>query len=238
VTLVVGLSCEEGIVLASDSQVSSGTTRSYGQKLWAVQEAGVVFGLSGAESTMQLLCEELLAITFSESTLRSVRRTLGQLASAILDSEYARVRNTVGIHDWKAMPVAGIVMGVFADNRPRLLITDEYGTVSEQRGFVAAGTGAPFGQHAATVFRVIRAKHLSLHQTKMLAFRVVQDAIEIAGPTVGLNGPIQMATLSLSGGNIVASLLDNDDLAIAEAVQSWILAEGERFLDHAPPGDG
>ncbi len=194
-TLVVGLTCEDGIVLASDSQVSAGTTRFSRQKVWAVSEAAFIFGLSGEESSLQLLEDELLTLRLEDQSLRTARRRLGAAVRSVLDPEYERVRTLRGSFDLAHMPIAGVILGTFTEEGPRLLVADHYANVQAQTGYVASGSGAVLANHAATVFRGIRAKVLTMHQTKMLALRIVRDAIEIAGPTLALNGPVQMSVL-------------------------------------------
>ena len=231
-TLVVDLSCNEGIILASDSQFSSGATRTTGQKIWTGPSGPFILGLSGAESSMQLIRDGLLATELTES-LSDSRRTIAKVVADILRPEYDRVRGLAANND--SLPIAATVIGAFVEGQHRLWLIDQWVNKSERQGFVAAGWGAPYAEHAAIVFREIRSRALTLHQAKMLAFRVVQDAIEIAGPQVALNRPIQMATLTRRDETTVVEHLEDDDPAILEAVLNWTKAEAERFLDHAPP---
>jgi hypothetical protein len=85
--------------------------------------------------------------------------------------------------------------------------------------------------HAATVFRTLRTRDRSLYQTQMLAFRVIRDAIEIAGPSTMIGGAVQMATVSPES----VTLHDWDDGPVGDAVTAWTELEADRFLDHSPP---
>src|SRR5438093_13615413 len=80
-TVVVGFRCVEGIVVASDSQISAGPTRRWEQKVWAV-DAGFAFGVAGAESTMHLLRDYLIGCRFG-TTSASLRDTITAAVASI-----------------------------------------------------------------------------------------------------------------------------------------------------------
>jgi 20S proteasome alpha/beta subunit len=239
VTLVLGLASNDGIVLASDSQVSQGLVRGYGKKVWAVEDGPFVFGLAGAESTMQRLEHVLRGLKFSTTDSWGIRGELSEIVGPAFDSEYAFVRQRMGgFHDWSQMPVAGAIVGVFAEGHPYLLEVDRTGTVvNNVRGFASMGSARNFAEHASAVYRELLNPPPTLHQATMLAFRIVQDAIEIAGPSAALARPIQIVRLYVSSGRVIAAQLHDDDPEFDDLVNSWMAVEADRFRAHAPPAD-
>jgi hypothetical protein len=77
--------------------------------------------------------------------------------------------------------------------------------------------------------------NMTLHQAKMLAFRIVQDAIEAAGPNLLIGGPVQLATVS-NDTPPTCSVLAWNDPETKDAVDGWVRLEAERFREHVPPG--
>jgi 20S proteasome alpha/beta subunit len=239
-TIVVGFCCSEGIVIASDSQISLGATRRWEQKVWAVESSGIVFGLSGTESTMHLLRDFLANASFNVATPALVRDKLAKAADHVLKPEYQRVRALLppSQSGFDNMPTADAIVGVYAKGEPHLfqLYVDGIVTDHHQRGFAATGTGAGFAEHASQIFRDLRT-NMTLHQAKMLAFRVIQDAIAAAGPQIAVGGKVQMATLRGGAPKPQCELLEWDDPTVKDAVDGWVALEAVRFKEHVPPGE-
>ena len=137
------------------------------------------------------------------------------------------------------MPKAGAVVGVYVRGEPHLLEIDFRGSVTHHaNGFFSMGSARNFAEHAGAVFRGLRAEPLTLYQAKLLAYRIVQDPIEIAGPNAAISKPIQMATLTADGASVRASLLAEDEPETRDAVDNWMAMEALRFREHAPPDWG
>ncbi len=236
-TVIAGLCCDAGLVIASDSQMSAGATRREEQKVWLSQDGQWAFGLAGAESSMHLLRDALQSLCLSGRPASEIGAETGQVFATVLGPEYARIRNMLPASqqsDWTLLPTADGVVGVFAvDGLPHIFHVNGLATVTDHvgRGFASAGTGGLFAEHAMAVFREFRAKPISLYQAKMLAFRVIEDAIAIGGPNVAVGLPVQMAEVTVDG----SALLPKDEPLLKDAVLQWRRLEGERFRDHAPP---
>ncbi|MDO8612534.1 MAG: hypothetical protein Q7R32_06885 [Dehalococcoidia bacterium] len=238
-TVVVGFCCDEGIVIASDSQISAGATRRWDQKVWVVDNPGFAFGVAGVESTMHLLRDYLLGATFDTSDPRSIQSTITNAAVTVLQPEYARTISLLppAQATFDNLPQGAALVGIYAAGAPHLFELASNGLVTDHhaRSFAAIGVGVPFAEHAVTIFREHQVD-MTLHQAKMLAFRVVQDAIAAAGPGIPVGGPVQLATVA-AGSPPTCVLLPWDDPELKDAVDGWTAAEAMRFREHVPPGE-
>lgn len=235
-TVVAGLCSSGGVVVASDSQMSAGFVRRSEQKVWAGSDGSFVFGLAGAESSIHLLRDELLPLAVHGLTAGEIRQKIGRAFTEVLRPEYERVRGMLAPMqqgDLQNLPLAGGVVGAIAGGVPHLFSIDAFGTITDHiaRGFASAGSGGAFAEHAVTVFRELRQQSLTVFQAEMLAFRVIEDAVAIGGPTAAVGGEVQMVTLTPEG----ASLHPRNDPLISDAVLEWRRVEGERFRLHQPP---
>jgi len=159
-----------------------------------------------------------------------------------LREEYDRIRPFVeNEQELLRKAGAGAVIAVYSSSRSYLLEVDAYGLVTasvrERGGFVAIGSEKVYADYAATSFARMRRGSLSLHQAKMLAFRILQDAIETSGPRAAMSRPVQMATVVRMPQGPVASLVGRDEPETRDAVDNWIEIEAIRFKEHAPPPD-
>jgi len=233
-TVISGFRCADGAVLVSDSQISIGTVRRMEQKVWAAP-SGFVFALAGAESSMHLLRDRLLATTFAATNQHELRDEIGALAVDVLGKEYARVTAVLGSPSFDHFPAAEAIIGAYLGG-PCLYHVNSLATVTMCTGdFVAAGSGGDFAVQAAGVFESLRQRPLTLFQTRLMAFRVVQAAITIAGPNTAIGGPIQLATVGWSGAVPVATLLGSNEQVTVDAVDEWTQLEADRFQLQAPP---
>lgn len=236
-TVVVGFCCDEGIVIASDSQMSGAATRRFEQKVWTVPDPGFAFGVAGTESTMHLLRDHFLKSRPDMTSVNAVRDMIVDAVTVVLKPEYDRVRSLFPAATANELPLGSALVGACVAGEPHLMQLTADGIVTDhyQRGFATTGTGEGFGEHAATIFSRLR-KGITLHQAKMLAFRIVQDAIEAAGPNTRIGGPVQVAALT-AGNPPACELLRPDADELREAVEGWLTLEAERFHDNAPPGE-
>ena len=236
-TLVIGILATDGLVIASDSQMSTGATQHPGQKVFVSRDESFVFGLSGDMVSLQMLQTGLAAASLPDD-VDAARTVLGQVASEALIPQYEQVRQALGGQvGYDDLPTAEAIVGTFCAGVPHLFRIDHRPLVSDiATGFVSNGWGKPFADHAEVTFRNLRRGGLSVYQGEMLCFRLVEDAIEVSGPSLMLGGPIQIATLSLDGGAVRARRRPNDDPALKDAVDTWVALEAERFRQHQPGG--
>ena len=233
-TLVIGLIADDGLVIASDSQMSMGATQRSGDKVYLSSDSSFAFGLAGTEASMQSLCD---ALTFADLTGSSsdVRKKLQTIAYNTLIPLYNMVRSVYGgqVDD---LPFAEAIVGVYCEGIPHLFHIDGQCLVTDlSDGFASTGWGKAFADHAEATFHALR-EGLTSYQCEMLCFRVIKDAIHVSGPRWMLSGPIQIAKVQFFGGKPQATRRDNDDQELQDAVDSWVRLEAERFREHQPGG--
>lgn len=236
-TLVIGLVASDGLVIASDSQMSMGATSRPGQKVYLSQDESFAFGLAGDGASMQLL-QSALGSAQLGGEASEVRRQLQQMTATVLVPQYDAVRAALGANvPLDNLPIAEAIVGVYCQGSPHLFHIDQRTLVTDLvDGFASNGWGKPFADHAEATFRELREDGLSLYQGEMLCFRVVEDAIDVSGPQVMLGGPIQIATVASVDGVPRAKRRPDDDRALQDAVNSWVRLEAERFREHQPGG--
>lgn len=236
-TLVIGLLSNEGLVIASDSQMSMGATSRPGQKVFVSDDMTFAFGLAGDGASMQLLQASLGSAKLAGQAAE-VRQELQGIASQTLVPQYNAVRSALGANvPLDTLPLVEAIVGVYCQGSPHLFHIDQRTLVTDLvDGFASNGWGKAFADHAEATFRELREGGLTLYQCEMLCFRVVEDAIDVSGPQVMLGGPIQVATVSLSEHGPSAARRPDDDRVLQDAVNSWVRLEAERFRQHQPGG--
>lgn len=235
-TLVIGLLAKDGLVIASDSQMSMGVTSRPGQKVFVSDDKTFAFGLAGDGASMQLLQASLGSANLGGDAAE-VRQQLQGLASQTLVPQYNAVRSALGNVPLDNLPLVEAIVGVYCQGSPHLFHIDQRTLVTDLvDGFASNGWGKAFADHAEATFRELREGGLTLYQSEMLCFRVVEDAIDVSGPQVMLGGPIQIATVSLSERGPCAVRRPDDDRVLQDAVNSWVRLEAERFRQHQPGG--
>lgn len=235
-TLVIGFLATDGLVIGSDSQMSVGPTSRPGQKVHLSDDGTFSFGLAGDESSMQRLRSALARLSLRPG-VAGVQEQLQAVSSNALTPQFDAVRNMAGGPlPPDQLPVAEAIVGAYCDGKPHLFHIDNRTLVTDfADGFASTGWGRAFADHAAAIFRELREGGLTLHQSQMLCFRVIEDAIDASGPNWMLGGPIQLATVRLVEGQPRAGH-PSDYRGLQDAVDSWVRLEAERFREHQPPG--
>lgn len=236
-TLVVGLVASNGLVIASDSQISAATTRRFEQKVWASADGSCVFGMSGDESTMQALSGSLATLSAWSRSRADFQEYLVEQVTAVLAPIYQRVQKLVGDAATAAslLPTADVIVGCYLETQPHLFHVGSLAQVTHHaRGVVTAGSGSQFAEYALTVFDHLREEPPTLHQAKMLAYRIVEDTARMAGPSTAVGGDIQMAEIGADGQP--GRLLTRNPPDVSEAVFGWRENETVQFGRHEPVG--
>ena len=213
-----------------------GPTSRPGQKVHLADNGTFGFGLAGDESSMQRLRAALAALNL-RGEVADIQVQLQAVASRALTPQFDAVRNMAGGPlPPDQLPVAEAIVGAYCQGKPHLFHIDQRTLVTDLvDGFASTGWGRAFADHAAATFRELRDGGLTLYQSEMLCFRVIEDAIDASGPKWMLGGPIQIATVRMAGGQPLAEQ-PNDYRALQDAVDSWVRLEAERFRAHQPGG--
>lgn len=162
-TLLVGIKTNNGVVLASDSQVTSGTgKRTDSTKMETVDfshfpvlvaQAGSVLMTNRFVDMFQLAAEGVEAKTpdevgiVAQTTMRKLRNELRELHFNCSSDELSEILRREGIE-------AGIMLGFYMGGKPHLItINLNYATYQKSRFyFETEGCGSPLGQYILTEY--------------------------------------------------------------------------------------
>ena len=228
-TLILGLECADGLLLASDGQATIGTT---GQPLKGPTEKlflpwnNIAWGGSGPVGVIQCVDQRLrerfpTPTAFEDAGIHAVRDqlsgTVAEVVRALLSERYVEAP---GSQPWTAFLFVGHVPeGPFIlEIGPNLLHEDHV-----SRGYSAVGSGDIFPYFALTGLAHFNVRQRDLYAAKLIAHRVVNDAINVAA--YGLGPPIQMVEIqkpATEGEFATAHRLSQDEIRIlGDKVLEW-----------------
>ena len=216
-TLVLALRCREGIVLASDGQATCDAagqpTRAPVRKLFDVGSR-VAWGSAGSIGLQQTLQAELGALNGHSDDPGQLRR---RLASIVTPLQQEAMRDFVP-HAGADPPELACLFCWCDAGGPRILSIPRTGSDHQfHQRHAAIGSGDIFAEMTVRSIAHLDSLELSLEQAKMVAYRTVADAIEVAA--VFLGPPIQMYVVTTDGTQRVPQ--DELDGGLADAVELW-----------------
>jgi proteasome beta subunit len=188
---------EAGVVLASDSQVTSGAVRAPGEKLYQLNDH------CGWSAAGEVALAQRVAETVGASASKPLTIARDDLATTIKEAVESLLRVDFRTQFFSNSPdhLLQLHQGdfVFAecrpDSRPCILHITSYGTPEwiEARPY-AIGSGAPFA------FALLRKYHglaLDLERASLLAFKVLEEAIDVGA--YGLGRPLHIWQITPQG---------------------------------------
>lgn len=197
-TLILAIPTKQGVVFASDGQLTSGGVRSTGRKLYKLNEH-CAWAAAGEVALIQRVKEAIGR--FEEKPLAELR---DELASAIKDCVCKLLRLDFRTEFFARSPEMllslhpGDFLFVEFRQESRLLHIAANGTPEWVERPYALGIGAPF---AYALLQKYQGVDLSLDEGSLLAFKVIQEAIEVGA--YGLGEPIDVWHLTSRGINIM-----------------------------------
>ncbi len=204
-TLIVGLPTRDGIVLASDGQITSGQVRAPGEKLLQLSQH-CAWGGAGEVALVQRVAEAIAGISVDQPLI-GLR---DQLANAIKQCVTALLNLDFRTPFFQGNPEALLSLHpgdfVFAEfrNEPKLLHITAFGTPEWVDRPYAIGNGAPF---AYALLQKYQGTPLALDQASVLAVKIIEEAIDVG--SYGLGPPIRVWHITPNG----TSILDDAQLA-------------------------
>ncbi|WP_370326741.1 proteasome protein [Euzebya sp.] len=222
-TVVLSIRCADGVVIASDSQITdSDRGMSFpAQKLhhlgshaaWAGSGARGV--LDDVKQALDQRADEVLAAD-------RVSHALQEIAVPILKRHYDLFIPDVPGEDSASTPSAYLLAAGYGEGSPFIVEINPNGLVSryEDIGFHAIGSGAPMAQQAGALLAHFRMVDRPVRFGVLGVVRVI-EALSTTSPSVGLE--IDVARITAEDG---AHHLDQDEIDEArEGVERWIAAE-------------
>jgi proteasome beta subunit len=232
-TLVLALRCRDGVVLASDGQATTDAagqpTRQPVRKLFDLG-GRVAWGAAGSVGLQQTLLAELAARDLiAASATRELRRALTE---TVIPIQQQALRDFVD-HPGSHPPDLACIFCWFERGEARILSIPRTGSDHQLHDrHAAVGTGDIFADFAMTSVAHLGTVRLSLEQAKMVAYKTVADAIDVAA--IYLGPPIQMYVVTVDGAQEVpAAELDG---GLADSVDAWKARQRETLGPLAAAG--
>ena len=234
-TLVLALRCGAGIVLASDGQATAEAagqpTRRPVRKLFDLG-GRIAWGAAGSIGLQQTLGEALAEREHElvrGADAGGLRRELTEL---VIPIQQRALKDFVA-HPGSQPPDLACIFCWREGDAARILSIPRTGSDHQlHESHSAVGTGDIFADFAMASIAPLDTGRLTLEQAKMVAFKAVSDAIDVAA--VYLGPPIQMYVITGEGARAVpASELDG---GLADSVEAWKCRQRETLGPLAPGG--
>jgi proteasome beta subunit len=196
VTVVLALRCADGIVLASDSQITDpGRGVSYpAQKLHPLGRHAA-WGGSGSRAVLHDIEQLFDAEPDAVVEAQDVGRALQARVLPIFKHHYANFITDVPETKPGATPATYVLAAGYAGGNPFIVDIDPHGLIGhhEETGFQAVGSGAPMAQQAYALLANFRMLQRGVDYGVVAALRVL-DALDASSPTVG--GPMDICRIT------------------------------------------
>ncbi|HKV21606.1 MAG TPA: proteasome protein, partial [Mycobacterium sp.] len=221
-TVVLALRCADGIVLASDSQITDpGRGVSYpAQKLHALGEHAA-WGGSGSRAVLYDIEQLLNAEPDAVVDAQDVGRALQARVLPIFKHHYANFISDVPETKPGATPATYVLAAGYSGGQPFIVDIDPHGLIGhhEETGFQAVGSGAPMAQQAYALLANFLTAERGVDYGVVAALRVL-DALDVSSPTVG--GPMDICRITDEG----AHHLSPDEIEkVGDQLARWLEAE-------------
>ena len=226
-TVVLALRCADGIVLASDSQVTDpGRGLSFpAQKLHSLG-GHAAWGGSGSRAVLHDIEQLFDAEPDAVVEAQDVGRALQARVLPIYKHHYANFISDVPETKPGATPATYVLAAGYAGSTPFIVDIDPHGLIGhhEVTGFQAVGSGAPMAQQAHALLANFQMSERGVDYGVVAALRVL-DALDASSPTVG--GPMDICRITPEG----AHHLTPDEIDdVRGLVARWLKLE-QRAVD-------
>jgi len=226
-TLIIALACKDGIVMASDGQATGGSTggpiRIPIQKIFKINEH-VLFGAAGSVGIIQRSRDVIrffsakLEDEWSYELMGEIKKALFGIYKNEIDRHRAFYRGTPQ-EDIRNAPVADVLLCNFStkgDENQKVIWHIAHDCSSEmldEIGYGCSGSGDVF---AHTLLKNYSVKELTVEKGKLVAYRVIKEAIEIGA--YGLGEPIDIWIITKEG---CKRLSQEELMGLEDAYNVW-----------------
>lgn len=231
-TLVVAIGCSDGLVMAADSASSEdcGTKQPVDNKIKRLGNLPLVYGTSGSVGVIQKIDEGLAGFTIKNKPYRTSQE-LKRLVVPVLKEA---LENHVSYPQapYNSPPCAITLFAWVQDGKPWILEIERNGNDQfygpDLGHFAAIGSGK---QLAQAIFRPHLATPRDLTAGRVLAYRVLGDAIALAAG--GLGEPIHIFAVGLNGD--VHKIENGERKAIRDTCELWRAVERDSLAKVLAP---
>jgi proteasome beta subunit len=234
-TLVLALRCRDGVVLASDGQATTDAagqpTRQPVRKLFGAG-GRVAWGAAGSIGLQQSLADALAEHEHDIVAAKTPPRLRRQLTDLVLPIQQRALRDFVA-QPGSQPPDLACIFCWYDTSGAGILSVPRTGSDHQLHDrHAAVGTGDIFADFAMASVAHLDTLRLSLEQAKMVAYKTVTDAIDVAA--IYLGPPIQMYVVTQSG----ASEVPRTELegGLADSVEAWKERQRESLGPLVPGG--
>lgn len=226
-TLIVGLACKNGIVMSSDGQATTGSAGGpVRQSVSKIKQIGerTLWGASGTLGFIQDIENVLsnIPVELKNTELEQLREVISQNVHQLRKKVLEQHRDLHG-PSADGAPGADLLLVEYRNGKTRILHVDFDCNQEwlEEFGFGASGIGDTF---AYTILKNYDVNDCPVNQGKVLAYRVIRDAIEVGA--FGLGEPIDIWVIDENG---VKQESLGEMAAIRDTFRLWIETEKETF---------
>jgi 20S proteasome alpha/beta subunit len=233
-TLVLAIKAADGVVLASDSQATSGAdlvrTREAARKLDDLH-GRIAFGCSGSSGLRQRVVaalREQLSATDCRAPIKELRPRIHKIVNPL---QQQAVAEHVALEDTQPPCLEMLFIGV-TDGQSWIYEIAADGKDEEHALAEAIGGARHYAIHGMVYHRHLELEQRPLNQVRMAAYRILLNTI-LADGTGAIGVPVQVYEARESG---VQLLTDKELKVMHDALNG--LKEQERDLWGRPASDG
>ena len=192
-TLIVALPVNEGVVLASDSQLTMGVVRATGSKIYRLNKS-CVWSASGELAPIQRVGEELGGLSTDrplQECRTSIAQAVRQAVTNLLQEDFRTQYLSASSDALLNLHQGDFVFAECTEMATHVLHMSHNGTSEwvEHRP-LASGSGNLFAYALLGKYDLTK---VSLEMAKVLAVKVIQEAIDVGA--YGLGPPVEMYQL-------------------------------------------
>jgi proteasome beta subunit len=228
VTLVVALACQDGCVFASDGQAtvysSGGPIKQPIQKIKKLGDH-TLWGASGSLGLIQRIGARLDSVPteYKNAGLDNLVSDISGIVYQLRGETLQRHRNLYGQERDHEAETVDLLLAEYRGGNSRILHVTRDGITEflEEIGIGASGIGDTF---AYTILKGFNVRQLTVDAGKVLAYRVIRDAIDVGA--FGLGEPIDIWVITEQGAK---QMSPEEMAAIRDTHKLWMEADAETF---------
>lgn len=198
-TVVLALRCANGVVLASDSQITDpGRGLTYpAQKLHTLGRHAA-WGGSGSRAVLYDVEQLFTAQPDAVLEAANVGHAIQERVLPILKHHYANFIGDVPGQETGGTPATYVLAAGYVGDAPFIIDIDPNGLIGhhEETGFQAVGSGAAMAQQAHALLAHFGMSERDVDYGVVAALRVL-DALDASSPSVG--GPMDLCRITPEG---------------------------------------